>query len=97
MLDSHMGGCQHSGPFLGTLNIRCRIIIGIQKKDQNFDNHPYGRTSVFEFPKPDLSYKLPKARYIPTNPCIRGMSVFFGGDSIQVIIVPRSQSGVVTF
>ena len=26
-----MGGCQNSGPFLGTLNIRCRIIIGIQK------------------------------------------------------------------
>ena len=27
----YMGGCQNSGPFLGTLNIRCRIIIGIQK------------------------------------------------------------------
>ena len=26
-----MGGCQDYGPFLGTLNIRCRIIIGIQK------------------------------------------------------------------
>ena len=26
----HMGGCQN-GPFLGTLNIRCRIIIGTQK------------------------------------------------------------------
>ena len=26
-----MGGCQNYGPFLGTLNIRCRIIIGIQK------------------------------------------------------------------
>ena len=26
-----MGGCQKYGPFLGTLNIRCRIIIGIQK------------------------------------------------------------------
>ena len=26
-----MGGCQHYGPFLGTLNIRCRIIIGTQK------------------------------------------------------------------
>ena len=28
---SHMGGCQHYGPFLGTLNIRCRSIIGTQK------------------------------------------------------------------
>ena len=27
----HMSGCQHDGPFLGTLNIRCCIITGIQK------------------------------------------------------------------
>ena len=27
----HMGGCQNYGPLLGTLNNRCRIIIGIQK------------------------------------------------------------------
>ena len=26
-----MGGCQNYGPFLSTLNIRCRIIIGTQK------------------------------------------------------------------
>ena len=26
-----MGGCQNYGPFLGTLNIRGRIIIGTQK------------------------------------------------------------------
>ena len=26
-----MDGCQNYGPFLGTLNIRCRIIIGTQK------------------------------------------------------------------
>ena len=26
-----LGGCQNYDPFLGTLNIRCRIIIGIQK------------------------------------------------------------------
>ena len=25
-----MGGCQHYGPSLGTLNVRCRIIIRIQ-------------------------------------------------------------------
>ena len=28
----HMGGCQNYGPILGTLNIRCRIIMEIQKK-----------------------------------------------------------------
>ena len=27
----HMGGCQNYRPFLGALNARCRIIIGIQK------------------------------------------------------------------
>ena len=27
-----MGGCQNYGPFSGTLNIRCRILIGIQKE-----------------------------------------------------------------
>ena len=27
----HMSGRQNHGPFLGTLNIRCRITIGIQK------------------------------------------------------------------
>ena len=26
-----MGDCRNYGPFLGTLNTRCRIIIGIQK------------------------------------------------------------------
>ena len=26
-----MGGCQYYGPFLGILNIGCRIIIGIQR------------------------------------------------------------------
>ena len=26
-----MGGCQNYGPFLGTLNSRCRIIMGTQK------------------------------------------------------------------
>ena len=30
-LKPEVGGCQSYGPFLGTLNIRCRIIIGIQK------------------------------------------------------------------
>ena len=28
---AYMGSCQNYGPFLGTLNIRCRIIIRTQK------------------------------------------------------------------
>ena len=31
VLLTYMGGCQNYGPFWGTLNIRCRIIIGTQK------------------------------------------------------------------
>ena len=27
-----LGGCQNYGPFLATLNIRCRIMTGIQKR-----------------------------------------------------------------
>ena len=28
----YMGDCQDDGPFWGTLNIRCRTIIGIQEE-----------------------------------------------------------------
>ena len=35
-----MGGCQNYGPFLRTLKIRYRIIIGIQR-GHYFDNHPH--------------------------------------------------------
>ena len=31
LLKSNVGGWQNSGPFLGTLNIRCRTILGTQK------------------------------------------------------------------
>ena len=34
---NHMGGCQNYGPFLGTLNIRCCIIIG-PKRDLIFSS-----------------------------------------------------------
>ena len=27
----YIGGCQNEGPFLGTLNIRCRTIVGTHK------------------------------------------------------------------
>ena len=28
-------------PVLGTLNTRCHAIIGTQKRNHNFDNHPF--------------------------------------------------------
>ena len=31
-LTMHMFGCQNYDPFLGALDIRCRIVIGIQKR-----------------------------------------------------------------
>ena len=33
--------CQNYGPFLGSLDIRCCIIIGVQKGDHNFENHSH--------------------------------------------------------
>ena len=38
----HLGGCQNYGPFWGTRNTRCRIILRTPKRDHNFDNHPFG-------------------------------------------------------
>ena len=38
-----MGGCPNYGPFLGTLKLRCRIILRDPKRNHNFDNHPYRR------------------------------------------------------
>ena len=37
----YMGGCQNDGLFLGTLHIRCRMLIGYPKRYHNFDNHSY--------------------------------------------------------
>ena len=39
--NKHMGSCQNQGPFLDTLNNRCRIIIGTPKRGHNFENHSY--------------------------------------------------------
>ena len=44
-LEGYLGSCQNYGPFLGTLNNRCRIIKGTPKRDHNFDNHPFGTSS----------------------------------------------------
>ena len=47
----NMGGCPNYGLFLGAANIRCRIIIGIQKRDHNFDNHPYDLEAFLKYPR----------------------------------------------
>ena len=36
-----MGGCQNYGLFLDAPNTKCLSITGIQKRDYNFDSHPY--------------------------------------------------------
>ena len=36
-----MMGRQNYDPFLGTLNSRCRTIMGTQTGTIHFDNHPY--------------------------------------------------------
>ena len=47
-----MGGCQNYGPFSGTRNIRCSVIMYYNrdpKRAHNFDNIPYdgGELSAF--------------------------------------------------
>ena len=53
-----MAGCQNYGPFWGTLNIRCRIIIGIQKRHHNFDNHPCRVHGLWEMGEKDSSIDM---------------------------------------
>ena len=43
----YMGGCRNSGPLLGPPNTRSRIRLRTQKRDQNFDDHPYDTTAIF--------------------------------------------------
>ena len=50
-----MGGCQNYGPFLGTLNIRCRNIIGTPKgtiilTTTNIGVHEFVLTSPLDKP-----------------------------------------------
>ena len=46
-----MGGCQNYGPFLGTLNIRDRFIIGTQKRTIILTTtHIYIYTYIFSQP-----------------------------------------------
>ena len=44
-------GCQNYGPFLGTLDSRCRTIMGTQKRDHSFDNHPYNVQGIVIVPR----------------------------------------------
>ena len=53
-----MGSYQNYGPFWGTLNNRCRVIIGTPKRDHNFDNHPYAPQTMQSLVIADLSPKL---------------------------------------
>ena len=46
-----MGGCQISGPFLGTLNNRMPYYIKDPKRDPNCDNHPHVQGVAFFWPR----------------------------------------------
>ena len=41
-----MGGCQNYGPFLGTLNTRCRTILGTQKGTLILTTTTYRQTYI---------------------------------------------------
>ena len=40
-MHTYMAGFQNHGPFLASLNFRCRTIFVDPKRDHNFDNHSY--------------------------------------------------------
>ena len=46
----HLGGCQNYGPFLGILNLRCRIIIGIQTGTIILTITPFGTRCLRKAP-----------------------------------------------
>ena len=57
-----MDGCQNYGPFLGTLNITCRIIVGIQKRTILLTTTHMGSQSLFWTPAQSIIPTLgPKA------------------------------------
>ena len=58
----HMGGCQNDGPFWGTLNIRCRSILGTQKGSIILTTtHIFGRiTTSLLSPDPKPSSRTQK-------------------------------------
>ena len=61
-----MGGCQNYGPFLGTLNIRCRILIGIQKGTL-IDNHPHNLYWGLKDPKSCRDAEVRGARLLAVH------------------------------
>ena len=65
----YMGGCQNYGPFLGTLNIRCRIMIGTQKgtiilTTTHVANH---REHAMENEMESENHPASSASAVPTN------------------------------
>ena len=57
---SHMGGCQNYGPFLGTLHIRGRTIIGTQKGTIILTT-----THIFEAELSEVDQSNPNAKDMP--------------------------------
>ena len=62
-----MGGCQISGPFLGTLNNRMPYYIKDPKRDPNCDNHPHVQGVAFVLAVRGLGPRNPKFPLTP-NP-----------------------------
>ena len=100
-------GCQNYGPFCGTLNIRCRIRIGIQRRDHNFDNHirttsrrttgkAVGRVAFMSSPSAGVTSKLSSSERLtkvraPESGLVGGASLDMDG------LLLGSGSGVLSF
>ena len=55
-----MGSCRNKGPFLGTLDNRCRILLRTQKRDHNFDDHPGKPRDQETFESRDVAVSQPR-------------------------------------
>ena len=92
-----MDACQHDGPFLGPLTARCRIILRIQKRDPNFDNHPYMYSTtrnpmvlVYKVYRRSCRIHIINSMSYPSevsNGCFCNMRLLFlGGLTIRVLL-----------
>ena len=101
----YMSGCQNYGPFLGTLNIRCRTIIGIQNRTINLTTThiPVGNPR----PRPTECLRLLGPTRVaimavphipvsnPQNPQVAGQSSLFRGLS-KIYLYVASDAMVVS-
>ena len=74
-----MGDGQNYGPFLGTLNTRCRTRIGTQEGTNDFDNRPYANSKkALLVPAEHSSRTISEALSLQSAGCLLAVVVGLG-------------------